>query len=69
MDMDMSMPMMYMTFYQSNELTLLFKNLKSDQNGSYIFLLILVFAMALTVEVLSYLRFKMMIDSKLLAND
>ena len=65
MDMDM---MMYMTFYQSNELTLLFKNLKSSDNGTYFGLLFLIFAMGFTIEALGYLRFRSMIENKFLAN-
>ena len=69
MGMDMKMPMMYMTFYQSNELTLLFKNLNSSDNKMYICLLLIVLSMAITIEALGFLRYKTMAGSDFLANE
>ena len=67
--MDDMMMMMYMTFYQSNELTLLFKNLNSSDNGKYLCLLLIVFSMGLSIEALGYLRQRNMTNSKFLANE
>ena len=50
------MMMMYMTFYNSNELTLLFKDFNSSDNGKYLCLLLIVFSMGLSIEALGYLR-------------
>ena len=54
--MDDMMMMMYMTFYNSNELTLLFKDVNSSDNGKYLCLLLIVFFMGLSIEALGYLR-------------
>ena len=67
--MDDMMMMMYMTFYQSNELTLLFKNLNSSDNGKYFSLLLIVFSMGIGIEALGYLRQRNMANSKFLANE
>ena len=52
---------MYMSFYNSNELVLLWKNLDSEgSNGKYMALLGLVAAWIIVMELLSYKRFSMM---------
>ena len=55
-------PMMHMTFYQSAELTLLIKSLasKKDEVGTYIGLLAIVFVMAFILEMLNFLRSRML---------
>ena len=59
--MDMG-PMMHMTFYQTAELTLLVKSLASKEGeaGTYVGLLILVFVMALVLEMLNFLRARLL---------
>ena len=58
MDMDM---MMYMSFYNSNELVLLWKNLDSQgENGKYFGLLAIVVVWIFAMEFLSYKRHAIM---------
>ena len=55
--MPMEMDMMYMYFYQTPKLTLLFKNLNSDSGGTYFLLLLITAALSFALEALSFLRF------------
>ena len=56
----MPMPMMmYMSFYNTNNLTLLWKQLDSKKKtGTYIALLLLVACLCVLMEVLGHFRFK-----------